>query len=194
MPRRKLSPFNQGKAIALLDNGFSMRQVSQQLGVSKSVVHRIQRRHQQTGSTAERPRSGRPRQTCEREDRLIERQAVTERPATLSKIRQNLRQATHTNVSVSTVSRRLHEVGLHSRRPVRRHRLTQAQRTARQAWCRHHERWTRADWGHVLFTDESRFKFDGHDGRVRVWRRSGELFLDDCISESTAYGGGSVMV
>ena len=27
-----------------------------------------------------------------------------------------------------------------------------------------------------------------------MWRRSGERFLDDCISESTAYGGGSVMV
>lgn len=45
-----------------------------------------------------------------------------------------------------------------------------------------------------MFTDESRFCLDFHDGRVRTWRREGERFNDACVRERDRYGGGSVMV
>ena len=34
--------------------------------------------------------------------------------------------------------------------------------------------WTRRQRSHVMFTDDSRFRLDHNDGRVRVWRRRGE--------------------
>ena len=54
--------------------------------------------------------------------------------------------------------------------------------------------WTRRQWSHVMFTDESRFRLDHNDGRVRVWRRRGERLRYECIKEVTPFGGGSVMV
>ena len=45
-----------------------------------------------------------------------------------------------------------------------------------------------------MFSDESRFCLDFHDGRIRVKRLATERFLDDCICEHDRYGGGSVMV
>ena len=54
--------------------------------------------------------------------------------------------------------------------------------------------WTPADWALVLFTDESRFCMDFHDGRNRVWRRPNERYCGATVAEHDRYGGGSVMV
>jgi hypothetical protein len=34
----------------------------------------------------------------------------------------------------------------------------------------------------VLFTDESRFCLDFHDGRRRVWRQKNERFMNCCVA------------
>ena len=46
----------------------------------------------------------------------------------------------------------------------------------------------------MLFSDESRFMLKEVDGRLRVYRRRGERYLDDCVERRDAYGGGSVMI
>ena len=46
----------------------------------------------------------------------------------------------------------------------------------------------------VLFSDESRFNLSHHDGRIRVFRRRGERFADNCLIERDRFEGGSVMV
>ena len=46
----------------------------------------------------------------------------------------------------------------------------------------------------VLFSDESRFDLSHHDGGIRVFRRRGQRFADNCLIERDRYGGGSVMV
>ena len=46
----------------------------------------------------------------------------------------------------------------------------------------------------VLFSDESRFNLSHHDGRIRVFRRRGECFADNCLIERNGFGGGSIMV
>ena len=48
--------------------------------------------------------------------------------------------------------------------------------------------------GRVLLSDESRFNLSHHDGRIRVFRRRGERFTDNCLIERDRFGGGSVMV
>ena len=52
----------------------------------------------------------------------------------------------------------------------------------------------REQWAQVLFSDESRFNLSHHDCRIRVFRRRGERFADNCLIERDQYGGGSVMV
>lgn len=46
----------------------------------------------------------------------------------------------------------------------------------------------------MMWTDESRFTLDFHDGRIRVHRMVGERYSPCCISEHDRYGGGSVMI
>ena len=45
-----------------------------------------------------------------------------------------------------------------------------------------------------MWTDESRFTLDFHDGRVRVHRMPGERFASCCVLEHDRFGDGSVMV
>ena len=181
-------------ALAWLQSGVLQRQIGRRLGVSQSVISRLQERVRTTGMSQERRRPGRPRTTTRQEDRYIGLSALRERTANSETIRGRLRAATQNNISARTVQRRLREQGLRSRRPAVRIRLTAAHRRRRLAWCRAHVRWTRAQWSQVLFTDESRFTLSFHDGRNRVWRRTGERHHDATIVEHDRYGGGSVMV
>ena len=49
-------------------------------------------------------------------------------------------------------------------------------------------------WARVLFSDESRCNLSHHDGRIRVFRRRGERFADNCVIERDRFGAGSVIV
>ena len=193
-PRRKLSNFDRARAVAWFQDGVTKREVARRLQVSISVIVRLIQRYIATGRVQERRRSGRPKMTNPREDRLIERQALQIRTASSSIIRRHVRVAANINIIQQTIRNRLHGLNLRFRRPAVRPRLTPAHRTARCAFCRRHVRWTRHQWSQVLFSDESRFTMNHNDGRLRVWRRPGQRFIDATVQEKVAFGGGSVMV
>ncbi|GFX87774.1 transposable element Tc1 transposase [Trichonephila clavipes] len=69
---------------------------------------------------------------------------------------------------------RLTEVGLRSRRPLRRVPLTPHHRQCRLDFCRPRATWSVTDWRRVIFSDESRFSLSADDHRTRVWRRTGQ--------------------
>ncbi|GFW47229.1 transposable element Tc1 transposase [Trichonephila clavipes] len=73
-----------------------------------------------------------------------------------------------------TIRRRLTEVGLRSRRPLRRLPLTPHHRQCRLDFCRPRATWSVTDWRRVIFNDESRFSLSADDHRTRVWRRTGQ--------------------
>ena len=173
-PRRKLSNFDRARAVAWFQDGVTKREVARRLQVSISVIVRLIQRYTATGRVQERRRSGRPKKTNPREDRLIERQALQTRTASSSTIRRHVRVAANINISQQTIRNRLHGFNLRSRRPAVRPRLTPAHRAARRAFCRRHVRWTRHQWSQVLFSDESRFTMNHNDGRLRVWRCPGQ--------------------
>ncbi|GFY00894.1 transposable element Tc1 transposase [Trichonephila clavipes] len=68
--------------------------------------------------------------------------------------------------------RRLTEVGLRSRRPLRRLPLTPHHRQCRLDFCRTRATWSVTDWRRVIFSDESRFSLSADYHRTRVWRRT----------------------
>ncbi|GFU30266.1 cubilin [Trichonephila clavipes] len=72
------------------------------------------------------------------------------------------------------IRRRLTEVGLRSRRPLRRLPLTPHHRQCRLDFCRPRATWSVTDWRRVLFSDESRFSLSADDHRTRVLRRTGQ--------------------
>ncbi|GFU83256.1 transposable element Tc1 transposase [Trichonephila clavipes] len=84
------------------------------------------------------------------------------------------RRGGHPVPSRETIRRRLTEVGLRSRRPLRRLPLTPHHRQCRLDFYRPRATWSVTDWRRVIFSDESRFSLSADDHRTRVWRRTGQ--------------------
>lgn len=180
------------EVITLVSAGTSRREVARRFGVSHSVINRAVRRHEEDGLLTRRPGQGRPRCTTAREDRRMVNTAVRQPSLTARELGSQHTEATHQVISTATVRNRLHEAGLHGRRPKKAPKLTPAHRRARRAFVRRYGVWTvRHGWRRVFFSDEVRFALFKADGRKMVWRRAGTR--DQHFSDKVAYGGGSVM-
>ena len=186
MPR--LNQNRRIQALTMLTRGVNVSNVNRAFGCHRNTIIRLRQRFQQTVAVADRRRLGRPRVTNPRTDRFI----------TLTHLRRRFQTATCSarqyGISKQTVLRRLRQARqpIRPRRPYVTQVLTARHRAARLQWAQRHFRWGRQQW--VLFSDESRFNLSHHDGRIRVFRRRGERFADNCVIEGDIFGGGSVMV
>jgi len=57
---------------------------------------------------------------------------------------------------------------------------------------RSHIRFKRRQWGHLLFSGESRIQLSRANDRKRFWRRRNERYTDACSIEFNRWGGGSL--
>ncbi|GFT62314.1 transposable element Tcb1 transposase [Trichonephila clavipes] len=147
-PIRRLS-----RIIGKLEEGRSVTSVAAEFGIAHSIVSRLWRQFQTTGTAIRGFRSGRPRGTTPADDQYFVLQVRRNRRQTAGEIARHTTQATGRPISRFTVARRLHGGGLFARRPVRCVPLTPAHRRRRSLWCREHRDWRDNEWGRVLFTD-----------------------------------------
>ena len=182
------------RAIGRLEAGQRQADVARWLNVDRSVVSRLWQQFQTTQSASRRYSQGRPRATTVSEDRYVRLSARRSRTSTPTQLRAVLAAATGTQVSSTTIRRRLHEGGLYARRPAICVPLTARHRRDRLNWARMHVHWEQDQWRPVLFTDESRFALQSDSRRVYIWRESGTRFHSSLIRERATYGGGSVLV
>ncbi|GFT24455.1 transposable element Tcb2 transposase [Trichonephila clavipes] len=170
----QLTDFDRGRIIGLREAGWSNRRIGRHLGRSDMVVARCWQQWITEGRVYRRRGSGRPRNTNDREDRAIRRVATSAPTTSLASIQRHLPPSRHPVPSRETIRRRLTEVGLRSRRPLRHLPLTPHHRQCRLDFCRPRATWSVTDWKRVIFSDESRFSLSDDDHRTRVWRRTGQ--------------------
>ncbi|UYV74262.1 hypothetical protein LAZ67_11002704 [Cordylochernes scorpioides] len=123
----------------------------------------------------------------------IVRMAVTDRSVTSRIVAQHIQSVTHHSVSARTIRRRLQRSGLSARRTLLRLPLTQNHRRFRRQWCDERRMWT-AEWNEIVFTDESRFCLQHHDGRIRIWRHRGETILNSSVMQRHTGPAPGIMV
>ena len=97
-------------------------------------------------------------------------------------------------ISTRTVQERLSEAGLKGRVHRAVPYLKKQHRVLRLKWAEEHVTWTQQDWDRVWFSDESKFKLFGSDGRQWCRRRPGEEFLDRNVKQTVKHGGGNIQV
>ncbi|GFV50221.1 transposable element Tcb2 transposase [Trichonephila clavipes] len=106
--RRHLDAFTRGRIIGNLEEGRSVTSVAAEFGIAHSIVSRIWRQFQTTGTAIRGFSSGRPRGTTPADDRYIVLQARRNRQQTAGEIARHTTQATGRPISRFTVARRLH--------------------------------------------------------------------------------------
>ena len=97
------------------------------------------------------------------------------------------------SVSARTIRRRLQQTVVSARRPLLRLLLSQNHRRLRGQWCDKLRTWT-TECNDIVFTDESRFCLQHHDGRIRVWRHRGEKLVNCCLMHHHTGHAHGVMV
>ncbi|GFT09830.1 transposable element Tcb1 transposase [Trichonephila clavipes] len=192
--RRHLDAFTRGRIIGKLEEGLSVTSVTAEFGMAHSIVSRLWRQFQTTGTAIRGFSSGRPQGTTPADDRYIVFQARRNRRQTAGEIARHTTQVTGRPMSRFTVARRLQGGGLFARRSVRCVPLTPAHRRRRSLWCREHRNWRDNEWGRVLFTDESRFSLSSGSDRILIWRERGSRNHLSNILERDRYGGRGVLV
>mgnify|MGYP001122559115 CR=1 FL=1 len=80
MPR--MSEQNRAIAIGLLEANFSVKAVARRMGVTPKAIRKLRERFQNTQEVKDRPRTGRPRVTTARQDRLMANIALRRRTMT----------------------------------------------------------------------------------------------------------------
>ncbi|GFW29473.1 transposable element Tc3 transposase [Trichonephila clavipes] len=150
--------------------GRSVTSVAAEFGIAHSIVSRLWRQFQTTGTAIRGFSSGRPRGTTPADDRYIVLQARRNRWQTAGEIARHTTQATGRPISRFTVARRLHGGGLFARRPVQCVPLTPAHRR-RRSLC---------------------LSSDSH--RILIWRERGNRNHPSNIIERDRYGGRGVLV
>ncbi|GFR99149.1 transposable element Tcb1 transposase [Elysia marginata] len=178
-----LSEVDRHRALGLLQAGLPISEVSLRMNINRTTIFRLRQRLYETNTVSDRPRSGRPRCTTQRQDRNLVRNHVNNRFLSASASSRQTRRRNNQRISANTVRRRLSTSGLRARRPYIGPILTQRLRHQRTLWIQEHAAWDRIQWRSVVFSDESRFCIDHAHGRLRVWRRSGERYQADCVRE-----------
>ena len=155
----RLTEVQRGQAIALLMQGQRQQQVASHFGVHVSTLERLVRRLRETGRVADRPQSGRPRVTSQRQDRAIRLAHLRNRHLTATDIAVNTVGSHNRRIHPKTVRNRLREFGLRACRPNVGLPLSRVRRARRMAWvtAQAPRRFPIRQWRRVFFTDESRF-------------------------------------
>ncbi|GFT69535.1 transposable element Tcb2 transposase [Trichonephila clavipes] len=109
--RNHLDDCTLGRMMGKLEEGRIVTSVPAELGINKSVVSRVWKAFQTTGTAVTKFGGGRPRATTVRDDRYIILQAKRGRRQSANVIAQQLSAATGRQVSRITVARRLHKRG-----------------------------------------------------------------------------------
>ncbi|GFX01430.1 transposable element Tc1 transposase [Trichonephila clavipes] len=194
--RKHFDDFLRGRIIGRLECGHTQLEVSEELGITQSVISRLWQRFQDDGNISRCYSTGRPRVTTPNEDRYIYL-AVTakrNRRSTASNLSRQLSSGTGTTVSRQIVYRRLGHIGLYACKPVRCVPLTATHCRLRLTWSREHALWTPQQWSCVMFSDESRVSLQSDSRRTLIWRAPGTRYHQENTIERHRYGGAGWLV
>ncbi len=110
--KQSLSKEKRAQIVTLSSLKFSVRQIEKKLKASKTAVSNAIVKYQNEGIVKDRKRSGRPRVTSSREDRLMRKAVTRSLKSSFKKIQLKLKDI-GTVVSTKTIQRRLsQEFGL----------------------------------------------------------------------------------
>ncbi|KAA0725409.1 hypothetical protein E1301_Tti010430 [Triplophysa tibetana] len=171
----------------------STADVADTFNVSQRQVQRI-KRFEETGDVFDKSRSGRPRKTTAREDRLLAQKSKSNPFSTAAELHETW--SPEVLVSTRTVCRILSQNGLHGRISAQKPALNKRQLKNRLAFAKAHsllKGWTLEKWQKVDFSDESSVEL--HHSRRKYCRRPIGARMDPrFIQKTVKFGCGKIMV
>ncbi|GFX35703.1 transposable element Tcb2 transposase [Trichonephila clavipes] len=185
--RKYLDDFLLGRIIGRLECGRTQLEVSEELGISQSVISWLWQRIQDDGNVSRYYSTGHPKLQRQMSIGIYIFGSYCQKKQTEHSIRpvSSYRQ---------TVYRPLGHIGLYSRRPVRCVRLTATHCLLRLNWSREQALWTRQQWSCVMFCDWFRFSLQSDSRRTLIWIVPGTRYHQENTIERHRYCGAGWLV
>ncbi|GFS26891.1 transposable element Tcb2 transposase [Elysia marginata] len=108
------------------------------MNVNRTTIFRLRQRLHETDTVSDRPRSGTPRCTTQRQDRNLVRNHMNNRFLSALASSRQTRGRNNQRISTNTVRRRLSSSGIRARRPYIGPILFQRHRHQRTLWAQEH--------------------------------------------------------
>lgn len=149
-PRGKeYTPKKRASIIALHKEGLSVREIEKRGYGKKSAIANLIKMFNTEGRIEAKPRSGRPRTSTERDDKVLCRITSQNPFKGSTQLSVDWRLSTGTNASARTVRRRLCDCGLKGYRPAKKPLLSAFQRARRLKYARKYQGWSLQQWRKV---------------------------------------------
>ena len=171
-------------------NGDSERKIAKKVLIPRDSLHYIIAKYKSTKCIGNLMGRGRRRKTSTHTDRILQRKIKTNRRKSTASVKAELENELKVIISESAVHRRLHEVGLYGRVARKKSHVNKINRCKHLEYAKNYREKPLDFWNKVLWSDESKFKLFGSDGKVVVWRSSKEEFEPEGTISTVKHGGG----
>lgn len=190
---RELSQIQRIEMVTKYHAGISVQNLSKFYKVPRQTIYYQINKHKQTNSTSNSVRSGRPRKTTPRQDRLILGNFKDDVLKTPKAASIELKKDYDISISRKTVERRLKEANFatYVARPIPF--ISPKNKIKRLAFAKSYVNKPPSFWEKILWTDESTFEYHGSKNKIycRLPQNIRKKMRPVC--QRIPHGGGSVM-
>ena len=191
----RYQPLTPGQKAVILERrnqGFTLGQISGVTFLPKSTISSFLSRVKKHNSLDNTRPPGRPRKTSIQGDRLLVRKALAHTRVPLAE----LHVISNSNISESTIRRRLRESKIRKWKAAKRARLKPEHVKKRLKWAKEHLNWTTTEFEKIGWSDECSVEKGADPRQVWVFRRSGnkEKFRPQNVCPKDKSGSVSLMV
>ena len=192
--KSELSTFVRHEIIFLRKRGESYRKIGKALKLSFSTVRHVIKKYEETATTENRPRSGRPKVLTVRERRHIIREVVKNPFVSAQNLSIDIATSSGTTVTAQTIRNVLHSATIYGRAARKKPFINDTNRRKRLGFAKAYVNKPMEFWKNCIFSDESKFNIFGSDGKKFVWRRPNTELEKQNIRPTVKHGGGHLMV
>ncbi|GFW72961.1 transposable element Tc1 transposase [Trichonephila clavipes] len=180
--------------IQLRNEGLTYRAIGIQLNTSLFTVRSVVKKFNETGSTENKVRSGRPGIFSAREKRSIIKEVTKNPKISAPQLAKDVANTSHKTFSVQTIRNVLHEESYYGRAARKKPFISERNRRKRLDFAKSHVNLSDEFWNTVIFSNESKFNIFGSDKRQYVWRKPNTELEKQHLTPTMKHGGGSVLV
>lgn len=195
MPGKKNLTVKEKEAIMRgIQRGKGIFELADQFNVTPDTIRRVVKNFKKRGHHFAGKKSGRPRITNEKQDKIIEKLAKSNPRQNSVVLCNKIKQDYQIKCCPKTVKRRLRDKGLYARKPARKPLISEKNRRLRLEFAKKYVNKPMVFWEKVLWSDESKYNLFGNDSRGVVMRPNGQRFNPKYQTPTVKHGGGNVMV